>query len=228
MTLQSVVLLLVLSVVSCASPYLKRSYKSGDLIVGLTKSDTLIVSNCLVYSYVTRSAPYYPVTEQLINKDSVMDKLITSFSNNDILFRDETFTGINYRDSMKMRRIVSFKNLDEDLIMMSNVKLGYQLFPVITFTNVVHFGGYMTANAITGNGGFKHYTYFNLILYIFREGRFVHKSQMRYLSDRYFVNSFEEGYKLPSGVSIKQEHWDELVRRTMRGYFKQVGKNRGE
>lgn len=153
-----------------------------------------------------------------------MEKLTKALSNNGIPYNDRTIEGINYRDSMKMKRLIRFRNIDEEKLIGASEPEFYQLVPVITFTNEVHFGGYMTSNSMAGSGDFKHYTYFNFILYIIKDESIVYKSHMWFLSDRYFVNSFVEGYQLPSGVSIKQEHWDELVRRTMRGYFKQVGR----
>jgi hypothetical protein len=208
----------------CARPYFKQGMRYDNSIKYLSGGDTLKLSNYILYSFVTRSAPFYPVTEQILSSDSVIDKLRIALENNAIPYDDQTLSGINYRDSMKMKRLVKFKNLDEKKIISAADSGGYYLLPVISFTNEVHFGGYMTANLISGTGEFKHYSYFNLLLYIIKDKKIIYKSHMWYLSDRYFVNSFEEGYKLPSGVSIKQEHWDELVRRTMRGYFKQVGR----
>jgi hypothetical protein len=208
----------------CGSPYFKQGMKYENSFKNLLGADTLKLSNYLVYSFVTRSAPFYPVTEQFLNSDSIIEKLRIAFENNAIPINAQTITGINYRDSMKMHRLIRFGNIDEDLISRASDIEGYILFPVISFTNEVHFGGYMTANAMAGSGEFKHYSYLNILLYIIKEKEIIYKSHMRYLSDRFFISSFEEGYKLKSGLSIKQEHWDELVRRTMRGYFKQVGR----
>jgi hypothetical protein len=228
MKIQSSFYLGILFIISgCAGPYMKRSSKQGNMFKYITKFDTLKVSNSLVYSYVTRSAPFYPVTEQFVSKDSIMEKLLIAFSNNNIPVNNQTLIGVNYKDSMKLKRMIRFNNIDEVMIMRANKESGYLLFPVITFTNIVHFGGYMTSNSIAGSSGFTHNTYFDIMLYILKESSIVYKNHMMFVSNTKFVDSYEEGYQTPSGISIKQEHWDELVRRTMRGYFKQVGRNKG-
>jgi sRNA-binding regulator protein Hfq len=194
----------------------------------MDKYDTLILSNFIIRSNATKSTPFTPYFDEYLMEDSVLGILKGALKINNIPFLDLTKTGINYRDTIKNKTYITLNNIEFEKLPKPIDEKKFQLFPIIVFTNEVHFGGYMTSNAVAGDGGFKHFTQFYLMLVIMNKEEIVYKSLFRYVSPSKTVNSFDEGFQTPSGVSIKQEHWDELVRRNMRGYFKQVGRNKGE
>jgi hypothetical protein len=217
-------LIVVILISSCASPYIKHGIKSDFPKKALDKNDTLILSNYVIRSNTTKSAPFTPYFDQYLKEDSVLGSLKSALQANDIPFLDLTTNGVNYRDSIKHKTYINLNNIEFQKLPKPSSENIYQIFPIIVFTNEVHFGGYMTSNAMAGDGGFKHFTQFYLMLIIISRDGVIYKSLFRNVSPSKMVSSFEEGFQTSSGVSIKQEHWDELVRRTMRGYFKQVGR----
>jgi hypothetical protein len=224
MVFRFILIIFILMLFSCSSSFINHGQKSNLSNFKIAKNDTFSLRNYSIRSVVTKSAPFTPIIEQNINNDSVLNFLKVALTKNYIPFYDKTDRGLNYRDSLKAKTMLRLHNFDRQSIHQMETENSLELFPIISFTNEVHFGGYVTSNAMAGDGGFKHFTQFYLILLITKNNKIIYECLTRYVSAEKLVSSFDEGFETPSGVSIKQEHWDELVRRTMRGYFKQVGK----
>jgi hypothetical protein len=216
---------LFILIVGCSVPYYRYGSKNHFNRYQITSKDTLILNDYVLKSSVARSAPFSPLYQQDLSEDSIINLVQVTFANNNIPIKvDDKSLGINYRDSINLKRLVRPRNVNIRKII-NAIDDGYwRVIPIIDFNNEVHFTGYVTSNLMAGNDGFLHNTHFTLLIYLYKGKELVYYSCHRYFSTDTKVSSFDEGFETPSGVSIKQEHWDELVRRTMRGYFKQVGR----
>jgi len=50
----------------------------------------------------------------------------------------------------------------------------------------------------------------------------IYSRHIRYKSDQVWADSEDEILAVPPLAAVKQEHWDELVRRAMKDYIKRL------
>jgi hypothetical protein len=215
-----IVLIFLLSVFLCHSCWMSRYQNEGKKYFNsyYDKNDTVYLKDYILCSSMRNMFIGNKTSAYYINPDSIFGIFKNSLEQFDFPIKFYSKSNVYCDSSFYLKRLTNIKS-DEIIVSETIESIGsgkIQMVPVILIDNSdMVVGSVSPAGAL--NTQKSRSTFLRIIIYLTRDDQIIYKKAMFYSAKPAYVN---DGQKVE--VNIKQEHWNELMRRIMKEYVQRL------
>jgi hypothetical protein len=186
--------------------------------------EPLLLRNHTIYNSRQKVSFFSEYEPFQIDKDSLRQVVFDVFEGLDIDSL-KIVGGENLIDSALYKNpTFNFRKIDSGYLteLAGNTEGVAVLVPLVYAYNLFSFTGFISSGGLAGSSGWYFISYLDLIVYIVKDQKVIYSRHIRYKSDQVWADSEDEILAVPPLAAVKQEHWDELVRRAMKDYIKRL------
>jgi len=188
------------------------------------QADTLVIKDYALYNSRGKISLFAEKSHFEVDKDSLLTVLLSSLKKLG-LENIKMKKGSNIVDStLYLQEGVRIRHFDESYIYkIAGDTRNSPALVLITFAhNQFFFTGFISSGGMAGSSGYTILSWLSLFVFVVDQNEIVYSRHIRYKSDQVWADSEDEILAVPPLAAVKQEHWDELVRRAMKDYIKRM------
>jgi len=187
-------------------------------------ADTLLVKDYALFNSRSKQSFSPEKGPFEVDEDSLFTVLVSSIKKLS-LENIKIEMGNNIIDSTVYRiQVVGIKHFDDSYIyeIAGDTRNSPALVLITNAHNQYLFSGFISSGGMAGSSGYAITTWLGLFVFVVDQNEIVYSRHIRYKSDQIWADSEDEILAVPPLAAVKQEHWDELVRRAMKDYIKRM------